>query len=120
MIARIARIARGAVLVHLLLLSFPAGPGRAPAFIPPAACAAGTDVAQIDQPSYGTDSAIEAERRKARSRFRYLMLGYGLIWVSLGVYLFQLNRNIARVGQEVDELKGRLDEAEGRSRRREI
>ncbi|MDM7916544.1 MAG: hypothetical protein QUU85_14965, partial [Candidatus Eisenbacteria bacterium] len=38
------------------------------------------------------------EHRISRSRFHYLMLGYGLIWVCLAVYLFSLN---GRVGKAV-------------------
>lgn len=63
---------------------------------------------------------VDLERRKARSRFQYLMLGYGLIWVSLGAYLFRLNRGVNRVGREIDELQGRLEDlrkTEGGSRR---
>ena len=39
-----------------------------------------------------------------------LMLGYGLIWISLGAYLLQMNRRVAQVGREIDELKGRVDD----------
>ncbi len=93
------------------LLTFPASrwaPGVAPA------------KAQYDQSGTANPSGGEAERdagaekRKTRSRFQYLMLGYGLIWVSLGYYLFDLNRRVAHVGRDIDELKGRLDLAEGR------
>ncbi len=56
----------------------------------------------------------EAERRIAQSRFRYLMLGYGTIWVALGVYLFSLNRRIGSARGEIESLQARL---EGLSRR---
>jgi len=42
------------------------------------------------------------------SPFQYLVLAYALIWASLAVYLFSLNRRIARVRGEVDELRRRL------------
>jgi hypothetical protein len=60
-------------------------------------------------PGGEAERSAEAERRKAKSRFQYLLLGYGLIWVSLGYYLFSLNRKVALVGRDIDELKGRLD-----------
>lgn len=49
------------------------------------------------------------------SRFQYLTLGYGLIWLSIGVYLFLMNRRIARVKTEIDELRRRLsrDDTQG-------
>jgi CcmD family protein len=50
------------------------------------------------------------ERKRAASRFRYLVLGYGLIWLTLGAYLLNLNRRIAQVGREIDDLTGRLEE----------
>ncbi len=61
----------------------------------------------------GAGSTVEQERERARSRFRYLMLGYGVIWVSLGFVLFDLNRKVAQVGKDIDELKGRLDMVQG-------
>jgi CcmD family protein len=56
------------------------------------------------------------EREKAASRFRYLMLGYGLIWLTLGAFLLNLNRRIAQVGKEVEDLTGRLEDARSFSR----
>jgi CcmD family protein len=38
----------------------------------------------------------------------YLFLGYALIWLGLGTYLFRLGGRIARVQRDVDELKERL------------
>jgi hypothetical protein len=78
--------------------------------------------AQIDQPAVtaptgGGKSAAEAEREVTRRRFQYLMLGYGLIWVSLGYFLFDLNRKVQVVGRDIDELKGRLDAAQERRSR---
>jgi CcmD family protein len=60
---------------------------------------------------------VEVERRVQRSRFRYLMLGYGLVWLSLGAYLFALNRGIDRVGREIGDLRGRLQETDRGARR---
>ena len=54
---------------------------------------------------------MDEERQKKESRFRYLMLGYGIIWICLGVYLFGLNRRLLQVGREVEELRGRLEDA---------
>jgi hypothetical protein len=76
--------------------------------------------AETDQPAVtapsgaGARSASEMEREVTRRRFQYLMLGYGLIWVSLGYFLFDLNRKVQLVGRDIDELKGRLDHAQGR------
>ncbi|MBK8230105.1 MAG: CcmD family protein [Candidatus Eisenbacteria bacterium] len=42
------------------------------------------------------------------SRFFYLTLGYGLIWVSIGVYLVLMQRRIDRVRGELAELRARL------------
>ena len=42
------------------------------------------------------------------SRFFYLTLGYGLIWVSIGVYLVLMHRRIDRVRGELAELRARL------------
>ena len=53
------------------------------------------------------------ERRAARSRFRYLAAGYGLIWIALGFYLFRLHGRVAAVGREIEELKGRLEAVKG-------
>jgi CcmD family protein len=39
----------------------------------------------------------------------YLLLGYGLIWLGLGLYLFGLSRRIGRVHAEIEELRSRLD-----------
>jgi hypothetical protein len=66
-----------------------------------------------------SDAAADRARdsEKSRSRFRYLMLGYGVIWVSLGVFLISLTRKIGRVGAEIDNLRERLDVAEKQSRR---
>lgn len=64
------------------------------------------------------DAEAEAEAKKVRTRrFQYLMLGYGLIWVSLGYYLFDLNRRVSRVGNDIGELKGRLDISRNRKGR---
>lgn len=54
--------------------------------------------------------AIDLDERQ-RSRFRYLMLGYGLIWLILGAFLVSLNRRIGQVGQEIGELSGRLEDS---------
>lgn len=45
--------------------------------------------------------------------FHYLFLAYGLVWLSLGVYLFLLGRRIGRVQGDLQELRRRL-EREGR------
>jgi CcmD family protein len=58
------------------------------------------------------------ERRVQRSRFRYLMLGYGVIWISLGVYMFGLHRRVAAVGREIGELRARLEESDASPRPR--
>ena len=106
------RLLTSAALLALLL----AGPApRWMAVVPPAN-------AQVDQPAVtapigGGKSAAEAEREVTRRRFQYLMLGYGLIWVSLGFFLFDLNRKVQVVGHDIDELKGRLDAAQGRHSR---
>lgn len=42
------------------------------------------------------------------SRFFYLTLGYGLIWVSIAVYLVLMQRRIDRVRGELAELRARL------------
>jgi CcmD family protein len=67
-------------------------------------------IAQMEPSTQTDDRPLDLEKEKTRSRFRYLMLGYGLIWLSIGAYLIQMNRRVARVGQEIDELKGRLDD----------
>ncbi len=54
---------------------------------------------------------LAEEQRKKLSRFRYMLLGYGLIWICLGFYLFGMNRRIHQVGREVNDLKGRLEDA---------
>lgn len=38
----------------------------------------------------------------------YLTLGYALVWIGLAVYLFSLNRRIARVRDEVADLDARI------------
>ena len=35
------------------------------------------------------------------SPMHYLLLGYGLIWLGLGVYLFRLNGRLERVHRDV-------------------
>lgn len=40
-------------------------------------------------------------------RFQYLTLGYALIFLTLGVYLFLLQRRIDRVRDELADLKAR-------------
>lgn len=57
-----------------------------------------------------TDRAIDLDKRQ-RSRFRYLMLGYGLIWLTLGAFLLSLTRRVKQVGQEISELSGRLEDS---------
>jgi hypothetical protein len=52
------------------------------------------------------------ESAKTRSRFHYLMLGYGLIWLCLGVFLIDISRKVGRVGSEITELKLRLEATE--------
>ncbi len=47
------------------------------------------------------------------TRFYYLTLGYGLIWLSIGVYVFLMQRRIDRVSAEIAELRARV----GRDRR---
>ena len=71
-----------------------------------------TELAQMESPAAASDRPADLEREKARNRFRYLMLGYGLIWVSLGAYLIGMNRRVAAVGREIEELKVRLQDAE--------
>lgn len=94
----------------------------------PAPAAADDAIAPAGQPSGAAQMApgpqagerpLELERQKMRSRFRYLMLGYGLIWVSLGVYLIQMNQRVSRVGQEIGELRARLDDLKAAGRRPE-
>jgi len=72
----------------------------------------GVLLSQVDRAEAGGGSAerqdLNAERRKARSRFTYLALGYGLVWLALGVYLLQLHRRTARVAYEIDALSRRL------------
>jgi CcmD family protein len=109
------------MLVPLLLLVFStASPLLRGDLVATVATVAAVAQAQAEQPAAsnpvvteGGERPYELERRKARSRFRYLMLGYGLIWVSLGYYLFDLNRRVTRVGREIDELKGRVDATHG-------
>lgn len=69
-------------------------------------------------PGYAGERPAEMEQRIQRSRFHYLMLGYGVIWVCLGVYMFGLHRKVAAVGREIGELRSRLEEAEAPSSRR--
>lgn len=108
----------------MLLLAGPDAAAESERAGRPAVKAPVQEMAQLDQPeaqreTAGTmQSSADLEGRKARSRFKYLMLGYGLIWGSLAVYLFQLNRGVAQVGLEIGELKVRLEEAEERSRTR--
>lgn len=106
------------VLFLVLLIGF-AAPVRSSAGSGPGASPARAEIAQMEPSAQPGERPIELERQKMRSRFRYLMLGYGLIWVSLGVYLIQMNRHVARVGREIDELKGRLDDMQGAGRRTE-
>jgi hypothetical protein len=106
------------VLFLVLLIGY-ATPGRSSGGSAPGASATRADLAQMEPSAQPGERPIELERQKMRSRFRYLMLGYGLIWVSLGAYLIQMNRNVARVGHEIDELKGRLDDLQGAGRRTE-
>jgi CcmD family protein len=44
----------------------------------------------------------------------YLLLGYGLIWLGLGLYLVQMNRRIRRVHGDIAERRERMERA-GRS-----
>lgn len=60
---------------------------------------------------------VETERRIAQSRYRYLMLGYGTIWVALGVYLFSLNRRIGGARREIESLRLRLEDLDRGGRR---
>ncbi len=84
----------------------------------PVAIAYSTALAQGEAPASGPDSGMMQadpnviESAKARSRFHYLMLGYGVIWVCLGVFLISLSRRIGRVGSEISELKLRLEATE--------
>ena len=41
------------------------------------------------------------------TKFQYLVLAYGLIWISLGVYLLLLSRRIERLRGELAELRRR-------------
>jgi len=41
------------------------------------------------------------------NRFQYLTLGYALIFLTLGVYMFLLQRRIDRVRGELADLKDR-------------
>jgi HAMP domain-containing protein len=43
------------------------------------------------------------------TRFQYLVLGYGLIFAVLGIYLFLLNQRIARLTGVLEELRRRLE-----------
>lgn len=84
--------------------------------IGPSVALAQAQEAERDQVS-GSMQAMQAdpaavERAKARSRFHYLMLGYGAIWLCLGVFLIDLTRKVGRVGSEIAELKARLEMTE--------
>lgn len=108
-------------VLFLVWLIAAAAPVRSRGGAQPAAAGstARTELAQAESPVQPGERPIEIEKMKMRSRFRYLMLGYGLIWISLGVYLVQMNRRVTRVGQEIDELKGRLEDLQGAGRRTE-
>jgi hypothetical protein len=58
------------------------------------------------------DARVDAERRKARSRFGYLALGYGLVWIALGFSILHLHRRVSRVRSDIDALSHRLAEPE--------
>lgn len=110
-------------LLALLTLLL-AGPAGQPGTIGAAPARAQSDQPDGTRPSQADGSAssptrdAEAEANKVRQRrFQYLMLGYGLIWVSLGFYLFDLNRKVSRVGSDIEELKGRLDVSRNRQGR---
>jgi len=45
--------------------------------------------------------------------YQYLFLAYGLIWLTLGIYLFLLNRRIRRVQGDLRELRRRLERGGG-------
>jgi CcmD family protein len=47
------------------------------------------------------------------SPFFYLFLAYAMIWLALGLYLFLMNRKIARVEGDLRELRRRLEREEG-------
>jgi hypothetical protein len=105
------------VLLLALLLAASAGRAAANHHEEPSTPAAAELLAQADPgttPGYtGTgERPVEMERRVQKSRFQYLMLGYGLVWVSLGAYLFGLNRKIGRVGGEIADLRDRLREGD--------
>lgn len=106
-----------ALLLVLPILVPPDAQGVAPghADVRPIAALAQADSLRGSQTPYAVagNAVLHEERRLAKSRFRHMMLGYGIVWVALGAYLFSLNRRVARVGREVSELEGRLDQAEG-------
>lgn len=50
------------------------------------------------------------------TRFHYLLLGYALIWIALGVYLHQLHRRLSQVQRDLVELERLSREESSRSR----
>jgi CcmD family protein len=45
----------------------------------------------------------------------FLALGYGIVWVVMGAYVFTLGRRHARLRREVERLERDLGREEGRS-----
>lgn len=41
------------------------------------------------------------------TKFHYLLLGYGLIWAVLGVYMITLGRRMQRLMESLDEMRRR-------------
>ena len=86
--------------------------------VPTVALGVPSVLAQTSSPAAGYDAAAASadpaavEMAKARSRFHYLMLGYGMIWICLGVFLIDLTRKVDRVGSEIGELQHRLEATE--------
>lgn len=108
------------LLLAALLLAAPfSAPHREAGREPPAPgvqLARAEDAAEIDPAGDSAAAIAEMEERRerdhriARSRFRYLMLGYGLVWLSLGAYLVSLHRRIGGVRREIAGLEARLED----------
>ena len=72
----------------------------------PASGQSAAGISSVDDAQEGT----LAQHRGTNGGLRYLMLGYGLVWLSLGFYLFSLSRRVGKVGREVEELRKRLED----------
>ena len=89
----------------------PATPAAAPVATPaaPATPAAAAKAAKGQPPTFSRDPALE------EMRYQHLWIAYGAIWLIIFFFVFRTWRQGERTAGELEDLKSRLADLEGRN-----